>query len=133
MGRWLNEQAVRVDMRRVFPTILLSWFLVGPSYAELTPVEDIYYNRGYQKADAYLEMSEELRRAYVTGVFDGFMGATFIGGDFRIVQSLVICFEGVITGELFDLVELYLRQHPEMKRYSMNAIMRNVVDRECFQ
>jgi len=93
----------------------------------------VYYNRGYQKADAYLEMSEELRRAYVTGVFDGFMGATFIGGDFRIVQSLVICFEGVITGELFDLVELYLRQHPEMKRYSMNAIMRNVVDRECFQ
>jgi len=65
------------------------------------------------KAQGFLQLNEEQRRIYASGLMDGFYGSALFGGNERTISDLKRCTKDMNSGQLTAIIEQYVQNHPE--------------------
>ena len=112
--------------------------LIGPQLAVLLfltiawdPTAPVLVLHGYQTGNGYLQMPDVQRRAYVMGLFDGFMSSTIIGGDVTVVERVKSCMSGVKSHQVMAIFDKYLRDNPPEWHEDSNLLFLQAISHMC--
>lgn len=67
---------------------------------------------GLYVGNTYRELPDDSRRAYISGVIDGFFFAPVWGGSSEKVFALLSCIKEMTNQQLMAIVDRYLADHP---------------------
>jgi hypothetical protein len=85
----------------------------------------------FYKAGAFLEMGENPRMVYVSGLMDGFYASTLFGASDEIIASLTSCTRGMDNKQLSAVVTKYVKDHPESWQPPLSVESYNALNATC--
>jgi hypothetical protein len=87
--------------------------------------------QSFYKAGDFLEMGENPRMLYVSGLMDGFYASTFFGASDEAIAALTSCTRGMDNRQLSAIVTKYVKDHPEVWHLSMSMESYNALSAAC--
>jgi len=83
--------------------------------------ESYLIHNGFVKAELFLKLDEENKRAYAMGLLDGMYMAPAFGApeNSRLLMKLSSCVEGMKASQVAAIMEKYVREHPETWDWDM--------------
>ena len=85
------------------------------------------------KAQGFLQLNEEQRRIYASGLMDGFYGSALFGGNERTISDLKHCTIDMNSGQLTAIIEQYVQNHPERWHEPTSVEAYNALVNACRQ
>jgi|SRR5580704_8820398 hypothetical protein len=85
----------------------------------------------FEKAEDYHALPEFDRKAYTTGLIDGFYGAAMFGPDGKGAEKLGACTKGMDTTQITAIISKYVADHPEGWNYPLSMQAYNAMNRAC--
>ena len=110
-------------MRRLMITVVLCaisacfvWVSFAPARAA------VYPHRPFLTGDGFLALSNSERSDYAIGVVEGMLAAPYLGASVERASRLNGCLSGKDGAEIAAILDRYLTEHAEERRYDMPTV-----------
>ncbi len=88
---------------------------------------------GFLTGNAFRELSEAEKIAYLMGIWDGYIFAlSFAGEPPATVQTFIDCIPHLENHQLLAIVNKYMQEHPERWGDPMGSIVSAALPKECW-
>jgi hypothetical protein len=85
----------------------------------------------FEKAQDYRDLPESERKAYTTGLMDGFYGSAMLGPDGKGAEKLDACTKGMDSKQITAIISKYVEDHPEGWNYPLSMQAYNAMNKAC--
>jgi hypothetical protein len=87
---------------------------------------------GFLTGNAFRELSEAEKAAYLEGIWDGYVLALSFAGPPAAVPTLIGCIPHLQNDQLLAIVNKHMQEHPERWGDPMGLIVYNALPKECW-
>jgi hypothetical protein len=103
--------------------IVLALLLVAVALKSASPQQTVLVVNGMGKAQDFLELSENSKKAFAMGFIDGIYVAPYLGAPDKgeVLVSLQKCVAGMSNTQLGAIIEKYIKEHPENWHRPLNT------------
>jgi Rap1a immunity proteins len=85
----------------------------------------------FVKAQDYPELSEATRKAYTTGLMDGFYASAFFGADGKQAAKLAACTKRMDSTQITAIITKYVKEHPDAWHDPLSMLGYNAMNSAC--
>jgi len=85
----------------------------------------------FEKAQGFRDLPEFERKAYTTGLMDGFYGAAMLGPDGKGAEKLAACTKDMESKQITAIISKYVEDHPEGWNYPLSMQAYNAMNKAC--
>jgi hypothetical protein len=85
----------------------------------------------FEKAQDYRDVPDFERKAYTTGLMDGFYGAAMFGPHGKGAQKLEACSKNMDIKQVTAIISKYVDDHPEGWNYPLSMQAYNALNNAC--